>query len=104
MGATGALDWDATQTASARIAGSVGCPVGEAAEAYVIDILADDMIRRTVTVDAPGWIYSAAHQTADFPSRPATIRSAFVRSARRWVLACLPSARQICPDDQPCSS
>ncbi len=52
-------------------------PLGEESEAYEIDIMDGNTIKRTLAAVTPSAIYSAAQQTADFggtPSSPLTVR------------------------------
>jgi len=51
----------------------VEVPLGEAGEAYVVDILDGASVVRSVTVPAPTFVYAAAEQTADFGMLPDTI-------------------------------
>ena len=43
-------------------------PLGEDAESYEVDILDGASVVRTLTASAPGAVYPAAEQTADFGS------------------------------------
>jgi hypothetical protein len=48
-------------------------PLGEATEAYRLNILDGPAVVRTVTVPTPAFVYAAAEQVSDFGSLPATI-------------------------------
>ena len=48
-------------------------PLGETSESYDIDILDGAALKRTLSSAVPSVLYSAAAQTADFGSLPATI-------------------------------
>ena len=48
-------------------------PLGEAAEAYVIDILDGATVKRTLSATSPAAVYAAADQTADFGALPSTL-------------------------------
>jgi hypothetical protein len=51
----------------------VEVPLGEASEAYRVEILDGDLVARTVTTLAPSLIYAAAEQAADFGALPEAI-------------------------------
>jgi hypothetical protein len=48
-------------------------PLGEAAEAYLIDILDGATVKRTLSAASPAAVYAAADQVADFGALPATL-------------------------------
>lgn len=48
-------------------------PVGEASEAYEIDVLDGSTVVRTIAVSSPSFAYSAADQTADFGAPQSSI-------------------------------
>ncbi|MCY1309815.1 hypothetical protein D9M70_599440 [compost metagenome] len=48
-------------------------PVGEASEAYEIDVMSGSTVKRTISVTSPSFSYSAANQTTDFGSPQASI-------------------------------
>lgn len=51
----------------------VEAPVGEATEAYEIDVMDGATVRRTIAVSSPAFTYSAADQTTDFGSEQSSI-------------------------------
>lgn len=67
-------DWSLCWIRQTRIGGDAWdrteVPLGEASEAYRLEILdpGDDSVVRTVAVTSPGYLYAAAQQTADFGS------------------------------------
>ena len=51
-------------------------PLGEAYEAYRVNVLSGGTLRRSVTVSEPSWSYSLADQSADGVAVPFTIEVA----------------------------
>jgi hypothetical protein len=52
---------------------SVGTPLGEATEAYEIDVMDGDDVVRTISATSETFAYSAANQTTDFGSAQSSI-------------------------------
>jgi hypothetical protein len=66
-------------------------PLGEEAERYRVEILDGDDVARTEEVTAPGFLYTAAMQAADFPSgtpEPLGVRVAQHSGAVGWGAPC----------------
>lgn len=63
-------DWVVTWTRRTRLGGTwldgADATLGESGEAYEVDILADNAVRRTLTSTTPAITYTAAQQVADF--------------------------------------
>lgn len=51
----------------------VVAPVGEATEAYEVDVMSGSTVKRTISVNSPTFTYSAANQVTDFGSAQASI-------------------------------
>jgi hypothetical protein len=49
-------------------------PLGEAAEAYVVEVLGGTAIKRSAEVAGPSWLYAAADEIADFGVPQAQLR------------------------------
>ena len=69
---TGGDSWD-----------GIDVPLGEAIEAYQIDILDGATVTRTFTVGTPGVIYTAADQTTDFGSPQSAISLRIAQLSQR---------------------
>lgn len=61
-----AIRWIRRTRLPAPWADHVDAPLGEAGEAYQIDIMAGSSVTRTIATSAPQALYSAAEQIADF--------------------------------------
>ena len=48
-------------------------PLGEASEAYQLDILSGSDVKRSATVTSPAYTYSTADQIADFGAAPTSL-------------------------------
>ena len=53
--------------------GITDVPLGEEQEAYEVDIMSGNTVKRTLTSTAPTLTYSAADQTTDFGSPPSSL-------------------------------
>lgn len=62
-----------TRLSSSWWANGVVGPIGEASEAYEIDVMSGSTVKRTISVTSPAWSYSAANQTSDFGSPQSSI-------------------------------
>ncbi|MEG7359920.1 phage tail protein [Pseudomonas citronellolis] len=62
-----------TRLSSSWWTNGISGPVGEASEAYEIDVMSGSTVKRTISVSSPTWTYSAANQTTDFGSAKAAI-------------------------------
>lgn len=62
-----------TRLSSSWWTNGIAGPVGEASEAYEIDVMSGSTVKRTISVSSPTWTYSAANQTTDFGSAQAAI-------------------------------
>lgn len=74
----GSSNFTGTFTRRSRLSSSwwatgVAAPVGEASEAYEIDVMDGLTVARTITASTPAFAYSAADQTTDFGSAQASI-------------------------------
>lgn len=68
------LSWTRrSRLSSSWWATGAAAPLGEASEAYEIDILSGSTVVRTISSSAPSMTYTAAQQTADFGSAQASI-------------------------------
>lgn len=54
-------------------------PLGEAFERYTLDVMDGSTVRRTLTVDAPGTLYAAADEFADFGTPQAALTLAIAQ-------------------------
>jgi hypothetical protein len=76
----GANDWSLSWVRRTRESGewkdSVDVPLGEATEAYEIDVFADGtyaVVKRTIAASTPACAYSSANQVTDFGSNQSTL-------------------------------
>ncbi len=74
----GSSNFSGTFTRRSRLSSTwwtngVVAPVGEASEAYEIDVMSGSTVKRTISVTSPAWSYSAADQTTDFGSVQSSI-------------------------------
>lgn len=74
----GSSNFTGTFTRRSRFSSSwwvtgVAAPVGEASEAYEIDVMDGSTVARTITASTPSFAYSAADQSTDFGSAQASI-------------------------------
>lgn len=74
----GSSNFSGTFTRRSRLSNTwwtngVVAPVGEASEAYEIDVMSGSTVKRTISVASPAWSYSAADQTTDFGSVQSSI-------------------------------
>lgn len=51
----------------------VPAPVGEASEAYQVDVMSGSTVKRTISITSPSFTYTAADQTTDFGSPQTSI-------------------------------
>lgn len=70
------LTWDRRSRLATRFTGPAGInvPLGEASEAYEVDIYDDDEIVRTISADSPEATYTLAQQIADFGSARTVVK------------------------------
>jgi hypothetical protein len=57
-------------------------PLGEESESYVVEVLAGAVVKRSITVGTPAWLYAGADEIADFGGPQAILRLR-VRQASR---------------------
>lgn len=74
----GSSNFSGTFTRRSRLSNTwwtngVVAPVGEASEAYEIDVMSGSTVKRTISVTSPAWSYSATEQTTDFGSAQSSI-------------------------------
>lgn len=74
----GSGDLSASWTRRSRLSSTwwwtgVVAPVGEASEAYEIDVMSGNTVKRTISSTSPAITYTAAQQTTDFGSAQASI-------------------------------
>ncbi|MBK8773108.1 MAG: hypothetical protein IPM06_22130 [Rhizobiales bacterium] len=69
------LAWKRRTRLATQFAGAAGIltPLGEAAEAYEVDILDGATVKRTISAATPGCVYTAAQQAADFGAVQTTV-------------------------------
>jgi hypothetical protein len=68
-----AISWIRCARAGGDSWGAGDVPLGEASEAYQLDILDGAIVKRSVAVSSPGYAYLAASQIADFGAAPASL-------------------------------
>lgn len=69
-----AISWIRAAPSGGDFWGAGDPPIGFASEAYQLDILDGAVVKRSVTVPGPSYIYTFAAQTADFGGLPASLR------------------------------